>query len=310
MSGQINISSDQVEQTIALLNDSIESVETNASSYVNDNYNVLQELGLVDKSVTTVKRQINDIVKSQTKVIKDLNDHIETYLDTENEIVDFINNYYSTKESAKIVNVDSDYKEADLDEFTEGKNITKGEIARFIRDMNPEIEEILLKNLNKQAKRFDTTTDELLFDPKRSGLLVEILKKLCGDTNMDIDVSNSIKTASTQKSLVVKVATTALEIVNGALWASLAGTLPYLKASAKEKKMKVEDLVYKEENKNALRESLDNLYLGKGTKEYTPTLNEINSFRYYVNNLSDRYNSTPEQFLSNSNNIDIMKRGM
>ena len=100
---------------------------------------------------------------------------------------------------------------------------------------------------------------------------------------MDIDVSNSIKTASTQKSLVVKVATTALEIVNGALWASLAGTLPYLKASAKEKKMKVEDLVYKEENKNALRESLDNLYRGKGTKEYTPTLNEINSFRYYWN---------------------------
>ena len=230
MSGKISISSSDVEETISLLKGSLEDIETNTSSYVNDNYGVLEELGLVDTGVATVKRQINDIVKSQTKVIKDLNDHLESYYETENEIVDFINGFDNAKEQAKVVDVKSDYENVEIENVEEGKNISKTDLVKFIKSLNPDVEKILLKNLKKNAKIFDTTVEELIFNPKKAGLLCEILKKLCGDTNLEIDVSNSIKAKNVQKSLLLKIATTSLEIVNGVLWASLAGSLPYMKS--------------------------------------------------------------------------------
>jgi len=310
MSGKISISSSDVEETISLLKGSLEDIETNTSSYVNDNYGVLEELGLVDTGVATVKRQINDIVKSQTKVIKDLNDHLESYYETENEIVDFINGFDNAKEQAKVVNVKSDYENVEFDNVEEGKNISKTDLVKFIKSMNPDVEKILLKNLKKNAKMFDTTIEELLFNPKKAGLLCEILKKLCGDTNLEIDVSNSIKAKNVQKSIILKIATTSLEIINGFLWASLAGSLPYMKSFAKKKNKKLEDLVYKEESREELLEGFRDLYVGKGTDDYTPTREEIDSFRNYINNVADYNKTSPEQLLSNVNNIDSIRRGV
>ncbi len=310
MSGKISISSSDVEETISLLKGSLEDIETNTSSYVNDNYGVLEELGLVDTGVATVKRQINDIVKSQTKVIKDLNDHLESYYETENEIVDFINGFDNAKEQVKVANAKSDYENVEFDNVEEGKNISKTDLVKFIKSLNPDVEKILLKNLKKNAKTFDTTVEELLFNPKKAGLLCEILKKLCGDTNLEIDVSNSIKAKNVQKSLLLKIATTSLEIVNGVLWASLAGSLPYMKSFAKKKNKKVEDLVYKQESREELLEGFRDLYVGKGIDDYTPTRQEIDSFRNYINNVADYNKTSPEQLLSNVNNIDSIKRGV
>jgi hypothetical protein len=310
MSGKISISSSDVEETISLLKGSLEDIETNTSSYVNDNYGVLEELGLVDTGVATVKRQINDIVKSQTKVIKDLNDHLESYYETENEIVNFINGFDNAKEQAKVVDVKSDYENVEIENVEEGKNISKTDLVKFIKSLNPDVEKILLKNLEKNAKIFDTTVEELIFNPKKAGLLCEILKKLCGDTNLEIDVSNSIKAKNVQKSLLLKIATTSLEIVNGVLWASLAGSLPYMKSFAKKKNKKVDDLVYKQESREELLEGVRDLYVGKGTDDYTPTRQEIDSFRNYINNVADYNKTSPEQLLSNVNNIDSIKRGV
>jgi hypothetical protein len=310
MSGKISISSSDVEETISLLKGSLEDIETNTSSYVNDNYGVLEELGLVDPGVATVKRQINHIVKSQTKVIKDLNDHLESYYETENEIVNFINGFDNAKEQAKVVDVKSDYENVEIENVEEGKNISKTDLVKFIKSLNPDVEKILLKNLEKNAKIFDTTVEELIFNPKKAGLLCEILKKLCGDTNLEIDVSNSIKAKNVQKSLLLKIATTSLEIVNGVLWASLAGSLPYMKSFAKKKNKKVEDLVYKQESREELLEGFRDLYVGKGIDDYTPTRQEIDSFRNYINNVADYNKTSPEQLLSNVNNIDSIKRGV
>ena len=310
MSGKISINSSDVEETISLLRDSLGEIESNTSSYVNNNYGVLEELGLVDTGVATVKRQINDIVKSQTKVIKDLNDHLEMYYETENEIVDFINGFDDAKEAVKTVEVNSDYNNIEIDDVEEGKNISKTDLVKFIKNMSPDVEKILLKNLKKNAEVFDTTVDELLFNPKKAGLLCEILKKLCGDTNLEIDVSNSIKAKNVQKSLILKIATTSLEIVNGVLWASLASSLPFMKSFAKKKNKKLEDLVYKEESREELLEGFRDLYIGKGTDDYTPTRNEVDSFRNYVNNVADYNKTSPEQLLSNVNNLDSIRRGV
>ena len=310
MSGKISINSSDVEETISLLRDSLGEIESNTSSYVNNNYGVLEELGLVDTGVATVKRQINDIVKSQTKVIKDLNDHLEMYYETENEIVDFINGFDDAKEAVKTVEVNSDYNNIEIDDVEEGKNISKTDLVKFIKNMSPDVEKILLKNLKKNAEVFDTTVDELLFNPKKAGLLCEILKKLCGDTNLEIDVSNSIKAKNVQKSLILKIATTSLEIVNGVLWASLASSLPFMKSFAKKKNKKLEDLVYKEESREELLEGFRDLYIGKGTDDYTPTRNEVDSFRNYVNNVADYNKTSLEQLLSNVNNLDCIRRGV
>mgnify|MGYP007032372411 CR=1 FL=1 len=54
MPGQINIDSTDIESTLAMLGESVGNLENDTYSYVNDNYDVLEDLGLVDNSVTKV----------------------------------------------------------------------------------------------------------------------------------------------------------------------------------------------------------------------------------------------------------------
>ncbi len=310
MSGEISINSSDIQDSISILRDSLGELESNTYSYVNDNYGALEELGLVDKSLITVKRQINDIAKEQNKVIKDLKDHLDTFVETENEIVDFIKNYDNTKETVTYVSPESEYEEVDLDDVSYGKNISKDNLIKFIKEINVDVEKVLLKNLIRQADKFGTTLDELLTNPKKSGLLSELLKKLCGDTNLDINTTASIKAAKVQNELIRKIAMTGLDVINGILWASLAGSFAHLNKVAKSKNVKLEDLVHKDENKEKLMGGFRDLYLGKGTGGNTPTDNEIYSFREYVNRVAERNNTTPEQLLSNSNNVEILKKGV
>ena len=77
MAGQINIDSTDIESTLAMLGESVGNLENDTYSYVNDNYDVLEDLGLVDNSVTKVKKQISDLVRNQNRVITDLKNHLE-----------------------------------------------------------------------------------------------------------------------------------------------------------------------------------------------------------------------------------------
>ena len=156
MAGQINIDSTDIEETLSMLGDSVGTLEGDTYSYVNDNYDVLEDLGLVDNSVTKVKKQIDELVRSQNKVIVDLKNHLETYYQTENEIVDYIKNFEGGfKENNTIVDVTSEYTASTIDNVSTGKNVTKGDAVKFIKSVSEGmlLKEMLLNSLKVLVKK-------------------------------------------------------------------------------------------------------------------------------------------------------------
>ena len=308
MAGQINIDSTDIESTLAMLGESVGNLENDTYSYVNDNYDVLEDLGLVDNSVTKVKKQISDLVRNQNRVITDLKNHLETYYQTENEIVDYIKNFEGTDVSkpVAVVDVTSDYVKSTMDSVA-GKNVTKGDAVKFIKSINEEVEGILYENIRKNAQRMDNTIDELVLNPKKSGLLTEIVKKVCGDTNTDIDITNSLKTAKVQRTLATKMGTShAAKLMKD----TSLSALPYLQSEAEKEGFKLEDILYNPENESKLFDGIKDLYLGKSTDKYTPEEAEINNFRSYINSVAESVNKTAEELLSDISNLDTIKKGM
>ena len=308
MAGQINIDSTDIEETLSMLGDSVGTLEGDTYSYVNDNYDVLEDLGLVDNSVTKVKKQIDELVRSQNKVIVDLKNHLETYYQTENEIVDYIKNFEGGfKENNTIVDVTSEYTASTIDNVSAGKNVTKGDAVKFIKSVSEEVEGILYDNIRKNGLRMDNTIDELVLDPKKSGLLTEIVKKVCGDTNTDIDISNTIKTAKVQRTLANKMGTShAAKLMKDTSLSSL----PYLEAEAKKTGFKLEDILYDPDKADVYFEKVNDLYLGKSSDDYELEEEEINNFRNYINTVAESVNKTAEELLSDISNIDTIKKGI
>ena len=306
MAGQINIDSTDIEETMSMLGDSVGSLENDTFSYIND-CNVLEDLGLVDDSVTKVKRQVNDLVVSQNKVIKDLKEHLETYYQTENEIVDYINNFDKDKDYTTNVAVNSEYEESTMDNVSSGKNVTKGDVVKFIKGINEDIEKVLFNNIRKNATNMDTTIDELVLNPKKSGLLTEILKKLCGDTNTDIDTSNTLKTAKVQRTLANKMGTShAAKMMKD----TSLSALPYLNAEAEAHGFKLEDILYDPSKEDELLNGINNLYVGKHSDSYKPDDTEIEIFRNYINGVSDTVGITVEELLSDTKYLGDIKKGL
>ena len=306
MAGQINIDSTDIEETLTLLGDSVGTLEGETYTYVNDNYDVLEDLGLVDNSVTKVKNQINELVRNQNKVILDLKDHLETYYETENEIVDYIKNFEGTDNTpVSVVDVTSSYVTSSIDNISNGKNVTKGDAVKFIKNVSEDVEGILYENIRKNAARMDNTIDELVLNPKKSGLLTEIVKKVCGDTNTDIDVSNTIKTAKLQRTLANKMGTShAAKLMKD----TSLSALPYLQSEAEKEGFKLEDILYDPEKADVYFDKVNELYLGNTSDTYT--LDEINNFREYINSVAESVNKTVEELLSDKNNIDTIKKGI
>ena len=306
MAGQINIDSTDIEETLTLLGDSVGTLEGETYTYVNDNYDVLEDLGLVDNSVTKVKNQINELVRNQNKVILDLKDHLETYYETENEIVDYIKNFEGTdNDQVSVVDVTSSYVTSSIDNISNGKNVTKGDAVKFIKSVSEDVEGILYENIRKNAARMDNTIDELVLNPKKSGLLTEIVKKVCGDTNTDIDVSNTIKTAKVQRTLANKMGTShAAKLMKD----TSLSALPYLQSEAEKEGFKLEDILYDPDKADVYFDKVNELYLGNTSDTYT--LDEINNFREYINSVAESVNKTVEELLSDKNNIDTIKKGI
>ena len=305
MAGQINIDSTDIEQTLSILGESVGTLEGETYSYVNDNYDVLEDLGLVDDSVTKVKKQINELVRNQNKVIVDLKNHLESYYETENEIVDFIKNFEGTDNiPVSTVEISSEYVKSSIDNTT-GKNVTKGDAVKFIKSVSEEVEGILFENIRKNGARMDNTIDELVLDPKKSGLVTEIVKKVCGDTNTDIDVSNSLKTAKVQRTLANKMGKShAAKLMKD----TSLSALPYLQSEAEKEGFKLEDILYDPEKADIYFDKVNDLYLGNTNDSYT--LEEINNFREYINSVAESVNKTAEELLSDKNNIGTIKKGI
>ena len=305
----ISIDSNEINDIINKIGDSVIDLQNNAYKHVDSDYDTLENLELVGDGLTTTKRGIDKVIEEEVNIIKVLKDHLDTYSETEEEIVRYIKSFDYSKTGVKKAASTTDYDKSDMDDIRTERKISNSNIKDFITEIDTPVEKILLKNINKNATLFSTDIDDLLSNPEKSGLLVEVLKKICGDTNTDINTKNTLDSQDIQKTLLSKLIDNDTNIFAGIIGSSLLVALPYVSKKGENENISFEDLLYKDENKDKLLETLDDLYQGKPLDGYDLQETEVNCFREYINDVAEANNMTVEDLLSSSANLDLIKKG-
>ena len=311
--GQVNVNTSELESIISQLSSSKATLEGDAMSSVSSDFNALTSVGLFTEGLSSIKANIQAIVDAQNSFINSFSSHLATLKQQEAENVDIVNTIGGGSRSPggggyRSATPESPYKDADTDDVKKGTKVSTSELATFIAEMDSSVSKTLLENLTKQAATYNTTLTELLLNPEKSGLLLEILKKLCGDDNAEIDTTSTNESNLIQKILLAKLAG-----YDDNAFASLSDNtilkgIKYFKQFAKENGISIVDLLYDSKYNDKLIEALQNLYDGKALITYEPTQDEINAARTYIDDIAKGNNTTAEKLLESSDNLGKIKK--
>ena len=307
--GKIWINSNDVDEVVRKMSDSVIELQNNAYTHVDNGYKGLEETGIITTGTDTTKKGINSIISKEVNLINIIKDHLQTCKDTEDEIVNYISSFDYSKSYVNRANASSSYDSSTVDEVRTERKISNSNITSFIENMDYPLQKIFLANINKNASLFTTDINNLLLNPEKSGLLVEVLKKICGDTNTDIDTKNTIEAKNIQRFLVDKLNDNDDNIYSTVIGKSLVSALPYLSKKSENEGIKFDDLIYGDSNKELLLNTLDDLYQGKPLDGYDLKSEEISCFREYINDLSEKSNISVESIFSDVNNLNLIKKG-
>ena len=307
--GKIWINSNDVDAVIRKISDSVIELQNNAYTHVDKDYKDLEEAGLITTGTDTTKKGIDALINKEVDLIKLLQDHLDTCKKTEDEIVSYINSFDYSKGVVKRSTASSSYDKSTVDEVRTERKISNTNLIDFISGLDYPLEKILLVNINKNASLFTTDINNLLLNPEKSGLLVEVLKKICGDTNTDIDTKTTLESKNIQKCLLEKLTDNDDNIYSTVIGKSLLSALPYVSKKSENENIKFDDLIYGEDNKNMLLDTLNDLYKGKPLEGYDLKSEEINCFREYINGISEKSNISVESLFSDVNNLNLIKKG-
>jgi hypothetical protein len=303
-SGQINVNSQDLESAISLIGNSKNALESDAISSLDNDFKVLTELGLFTSGLSSIKSNISKIAEIEGSFISSLSTHLSSLKTQEDNISNYIGSYGGSYGGGgtRSSTATSTYTNADTDAVDKGTKISNTELANFLAEMNVDTSKLLLENISKQAAANGTTITELMLNPEKSGLLVEILKKLCGDTNTEIDTTSTDDSNLIQKILLAKFSGLDTDVFAELDDKTLLKGLKYFTEYAKENGITVTDLLYDNKNSGKLTEAISKLYNGEELDNYKPTDKEVNDVKSYVDSVAAKNNTTSDKLLSSSSN--------
>ena len=304
--GQININSADVESAISMINSAKTSLEGEAKASVTNGFTALESVGLFSGGLSQIKANVDKVIASLSSFSSALSSHLSSIKAQEDQNDNYIRSYSNGGGSSgyNSSNASSTYSDADTNEVDKGNKISDTELATFIAEMEVDTAKTLLESLEKQAEEYGTTITELLLNPEKSGLLVEILKKLCGDSNGNIDTTSTNITNLIQKILLTKLVGYDDDAFASLKSSNLLSSMKYLSEFAKENDLSLHELVYDEKNAGLLIVGIKKLYDGVELDNYKPTTAEVNSTKEFIDAVAKKNNTTADELLSSSKNKD------
>ena len=311
LAGQISIDSNTLSTCISHLTNSKTSLESDAKTAITTGFAALEQCGLFSSGLASLKSSIDTLAASHDTVITSLSAHLTQMGEQENIIGEYINTYGGGTNisggGTYTGGNESQYEESTIEETPDGKKISNSELLTAISELDYSKSASLLTSLIEMASKYDTTLTELLLNPEKSGLLVEILKKLNGDTNEEIDTTHTLETDKIQKELLKKLSGLDNNPFAELSDKTILAAMKYLEEFAKSKNISLIDLLFDESNNAKLMIALRNLYEGKPVGEYTPSEAEVSAIRTVLDGIAKKNDTTVDKLLSSTANIDKIK---
>ena len=316
MNGQINLNSTEISSAISILSSSSSALEGDALSAINSDFAPLVSCGLFTSGLATLKSNIETIVTNEKNFISSLQSHLTQMETQENDISNYIGGYSSgysssgtsTSGGSTSTGTTSTYQESTTEEVTHGKKVSTEEITASVSGLKYETAKQLLEDIAAKAKEYNTTLTELLLNPEKSGLLYEILKKINGDTDGNIDTTSTDDTNNIQKTLLTQLAGLDNNPFAELTEKSILKCMKYLSEFAKSKGLTISELLFDDANAAKYMIALRNLYDGKALENYTPTQEEINAAKAYIDEIATSEGVTVDSLLSSTKNVGKLKK--
>lgn len=301
---RVSINTDEVSNVVSQLNLSCDLLESELSGKITKTFSVLSNLGLASKCVNKLESQVDSIVSLTKSVIESISSHISDVLENERGLNSDFNRGYSSGGYSG-----GDYQETTggsddgvapagseiaPDEEDDGKQINVEAFSQIINTLNNTEKENLLKlvKINKEEK---TDYVDLFLDTKYSEELFKVLKKILGNT---VDFNNF---TAEDINLVQKIMLNSIfnsevhieELENN----SIIMAKEYLIDICKDYNISASDLIFDDNYRNVLKQSIKNLYMGLVKNNYNDEL--INKVRDYVDSIALKNNIQAEELLDN-----------
>ena len=124
--GQINISSADIESSISMINSAKSSLESESKASVTSGFTALESVGLFSSGLSQIKANVDKIITCLDSFSSALSAHLATIKDQEDQNVNDIHSYGGGGGSSghNSSSASSSYSEADTDTVEQGNKIS------------------------------------------------------------------------------------------------------------------------------------------------------------------------------------------
>lgn len=219
------------DETRTILEQSLESLNSNIGDKITTDYNDFTTLGLFSSQLNDIKKGIDTLAESHEKFIEIIKENKREWENVEKEVEEEVKKYTDDVETTnrtrnnKVSSSNSgssgssnggsvsnsgtqngyqyqSQNTEDVDHGTGIKVVSLNDVTTTISNLNAITSAILLKKLLKENNNQSIT--DLLIDPEKSGILVALLRTILGDTS-EISGERTTETDNIQKALLEKL---------------------------------------------------------------------------------------------------------
>lgn len=305
---KINISTEEVMNAISILDSSLSIIEGSMVTSVSNDFVVLSSLDLFSEGLDKLKNQLTTLKQSNENLMTKISLHVNEITELENSIATEIQNelvrgnagtggggsYYSNIDSVDVSNVDNN------------TNISNAQVIENIGNIKDvEVDNIMsFLNINKG----EYSINDILLSDVGSGILLCLLKKFYGDTNVSIDTTVTSDSFDIQKMLLEKLLTSESNIEGvGFKDNTILIAKEYFVSIAKENNIAISELLLNEKYETLLLNSINKLYLGENLVKYNISDKTLESVRNFVDKVAEDNGVTSEKVLSSVDYLSDLK---
>ena len=305
---KINISTEDVMNAITILDSSLNIMESSMLTSISKDFAVLSSLDLFNEGLAKLKAQVTALKQSNENLMTKITLHADEIAALEEEITTQIQKELITYDagSGGGGSYYSDINSIDVEDVTNNTNISNLQVVENLNDVTKvDIDNILsFLNINKG----DYSINDILLSDVGSGILLCLLKRFYGDSNVNIDTTVSEETFNIQKLLLEKLLNSESDISNvGFKDNTILVAKDYFVSIAKENNLEISELLLNEKHETLLLDSINKLYLGEDLSKYNVSEKTLNTVKNFVDKVAEDNGVTVEKVLSDTDYLGDLK---
>lgn len=305
---KINITSEDINSAVSILDSSLSIMEGSIASSITGDFSVLTSLDLFSEGLSKLKSQLDALKQSNENLMTKITLHAADIAKLEESIVATIEQELvsGSAGSGGGGSYYSDIDEVGVNEVSNNINISNAQVLDNIGKVSDiEVDSIMsFLNINKG----EYSINDILLSDVGSGILLCLLRKFYGDSNVTIDTNVSEESFNIQKMLLEKLLSSDSGIEGVAFKDnSILVAKEYFASVAKENNMAISELLLNEKNEDLLLSSINKLYLGEDLSKYKVDEKTIDSVRTFVDKVAEDNGISAEKLLSDVDYLGDLK---